>query len=96
MTKKKGCVPVRVTVVVMKHHDQKQLREERVYLAYTSTALFIIAESQGKNLEAGADAEAAEEWLPPYSLLSLLSYGYQEPSGGSTHSGLGAHPSITN
>jgi hypothetical protein len=28
---------VRVSIAVMKHHDQKQVREERVHLAYTST-----------------------------------------------------------
>lgn len=36
---------------------KKQTWEERVYLAYTSTALFIIERSQGRNL-AEADAEA--------------------------------------
>ena len=39
-------------------------REERVHLAYTSTSLFIIGESQdrnsNRNLEAGAVAEALE------------------------------------
>ena len=44
---------------------KKQVREERVYSAYTSTLLFITKESQsrnseGKNLEAGADAEVME------------------------------------
>lgn len=47
MTKKKGCVPVRVTVVVMKHHDQKQLREERVSLVYRLNS--IMEEIQCKN-----------------------------------------------
>jgi hypothetical protein len=49
----------------MKYHDQKQVGEERVYLAYTSIALFIIEGSQdrikqGRNLETGANAEAME------------------------------------
>ena len=47
---------------MMKHHDQKQHGEERVYLAYASTSLFIIEGSQDRNLEAGADAEAMEEY----------------------------------
>ena len=28
--------PLRVAIAVMKHHDQKQLVEERIYLSYTS------------------------------------------------------------
>ena len=38
-----------VTTAVMKHHDQKQLREERIYLAYSSTSLFITEGSQDRN-----------------------------------------------
>jgi hypothetical protein len=34
---------------VLKHHDQKQVEEERVYLAYTSTSLSIIKGSQDRN-----------------------------------------------
>jgi hypothetical protein len=50
----------------MKHHSQKQLGEDRVYLAYTFTSLLIIKGSQdrnsdlGRNLKAGTDAEAME------------------------------------
>jgi hypothetical protein len=34
----------------MKHHDQRQLREERVYFAYSSRSQFIIfKDSQGRN-----------------------------------------------
>jgi hypothetical protein len=48
----------------MKHQDQKQLGEERVYLNDSSTSLFTIKEvrigTQDRNLEAGADAEAME------------------------------------
>jgi hypothetical protein len=53
-------VLVRVTIAVMKYCDQKQVGEERVYLAYTSTSYFITEGSRGRNLEAGADAEAME------------------------------------
>jgi hypothetical protein len=46
---------------------KRQVGEERVYSAYTCTLLFITKGSfgqelkQGRNLEAGADAEAMEE-----------------------------------
>jgi hypothetical protein len=44
---------------VIKHYDQKQLGEERVYfiLSLQST----VEGSQGRNLEAGTEAEAMEE-----------------------------------
>jgi len=54
---------LRITIAVIKYHDQKQVGEERVYLADISISLFI-KESQNKsskwdrNLEAGADTEA--------------------------------------
>jgi hypothetical protein len=35
------CVLVRVTAVMMKYHDQKQVGEERVCLAYASTSIAI-------------------------------------------------------
>lgn len=37
-----------VTIAVMKHHDQKQSGEERVYLTYTPTLLSIIKGIQDK------------------------------------------------
>ena len=41
---------LRVSIAVMKHHGQKkQVGEERVFMAYTSTALFIIEGSQGSS-----------------------------------------------
>ena len=40
---------VKATIVVMKHHGQKQVGEERVYLAYTSISLFIIEGSPDGN-----------------------------------------------
>ena len=52
-----------------------QVVEERTYLAYTSISLFIIEGSQdrikqGRNLKAGADAEAMEGCC----LLACLSW----------------------
>jgi hypothetical protein len=40
---------LRLTVAVVKHHDQKQVEEERVYSA--STSLVITEGSWGRNLE---------------------------------------------
>lgn len=71
-------VLVRVTIGVMRHHDQEQVGKERVYLVYTSTPQFIIKGcrkrnlKQGSMLEAGADAEDMEEcayWLPQPAFL---------------------------
>ena len=55
----------RVITTVIKHHDHKQLGEERVYLAYASIALFTTKGSQdrnsnSRNLKAGADAGAMD------------------------------------
>lgn len=49
----------------MKHHDSKQLREERDYLAYASSSLSItegsqVRHSNGTGAEAGADVEAMD------------------------------------
>jgi hypothetical protein len=70
----------------MKHHDQKQLGEERAYLVYSSwTTLHWKKPSQelksaGK-LEEGDDAEAMEECCLQHIshvLLSLVSYRAQD------------------
>jgi hypothetical protein len=45
----------------MKHFEQKQLEEERIYFAYSSNSPFIVKGSQGRNLEARTDAEVIEE-----------------------------------
>ena len=46
-------VLVRVSIVMIEHHDQKQLGEERVYFSLPSTPWSIIKGSQGRNLKAG-------------------------------------------
>jgi hypothetical protein len=92
----------------MKHHDclsqgfysctnimtKMQVGKERVYLAYTSTLLFITKGSHDWNsYRAGADAETMERcyyWLAASPrLLSLLSYRTQDyqPRDGTTHNG---------
>jgi hypothetical protein len=67
----------------MKHYDQKQLGEERVYFIHSSMKQFIKSSEggtqAGRNLEAGADAEAMEgaaDWLVAHSLINLLYYYY--------------------
>jgi hypothetical protein len=74
---------------------KKQVREERVYSAYTSTLLFITKEVRTgtqAGQEAGVDAEAMEGWylLPCFhGLLSFLSYRTQDHQtrDGITHNG---------
>ena len=63
-----GCVLVMVIIALIKHHDQKQIAEERVYLTYASTAQFWHHQrqsrqklKQGRNLQAGAVAEVMKE-----------------------------------
>lgn len=55
---------VRVSVAVMKHHDEKQLREEKlIFLILVNHGLIRSSGEelkQGKNLEIGADVEAME------------------------------------
>jgi hypothetical protein len=80
---------------------KKQVEEERVYSAYTSTLLLIIKEARTgtqAGQEAGADVEAMEgcSLLAFPGLLSLLSYKTQDcqPRDGPTHKG--PFPLITN
>lgn len=42
------CILVRVTLAVMKHCNQKQLGEQRIYSAYTSTS--------------GSTTEGSQDW----------------------------------
>lgn len=86
----------------MKLHDQKEVGEGRVYLAYKSTSLFVIEGNRTGaqatwNLGAGAVAEATEGtacWLAPWlAQLSLEPWttfpGMAPPTMG------GASPSVT-
>lgn len=62
-----GCL-----LLLQKHGNQKQLREERVYFRYTSTSQPIIRGSQSENLEAGPDTEAMEDTLPGLLFIGKL------------------------
>ena len=82
--------------VAMVKHDQKQLRQERVYLAYICWITVYLG-----NLEAGADAEAMEGCcLLAYSpwLAQPLSYTNQDhlPRSRLTHNELDCLRSIIN
>lgn len=65
-------VTVRVTIAVNKNHDQKHIGEERVSIP---TVLHRRKVGQ-EEFKTGADlrpCSSAVYWLPPHSLLSLLS-----------------------
>jgi hypothetical protein len=73
---------------------KKQVEEERIYSAYTSTLLFITKEVRTgtqAGQEAGADAEAMEGCylLACFPWLAQLSYRTQDyqPRGDPTHKG---------
>ena len=70
-----------VISAVMTHHNQKELKKGRTCLVYTSTIVYHPRKSgqeltQGRNLKAGADAEAMEEccFLTYSSWLSQLTF----------------------
>ena len=86
---------------------KKEVEEERVYSAYTSTLLFITKGSQDRNSSrAGTWRQkliqrpwrGAAYWIASPGLLSLLSYRTQDyqPRDGATHNGLDPPPFITN
>ena len=52
----------RVTIAVMRHHNHKRLGEEKVYFTHGFIEQYAIKSSKVKNLEAGDDAEATEEY----------------------------------
>ena len=61
-----------MSIIVMKHHDQKQLGKEGVYLWLIYPESWSTEGSHGVNLEAGADTEAMEKCclLACFSLLA--------------------------
>jgi hypothetical protein len=81
---------------------KKQVGEERVYSAYTSTLLLIIEGSQDRNSE--QETGARRSWYKSHGgllltgLLSLLSYRTQDhqPRDDTTHNRLGSPPLIIN
>ena len=91
----------------MKHHDQKpKLRRTGFIWLTPPRGCSSLKESgqelkQGRNLEAGADAEAMEGaayWLAFLGFLNLIIYRTQDyqPRDGTIHNELGPSPLITN
>ena len=75
---------------VIKYHVQKQLEEDRVYMAYTTHLSSSLTEGR-------AEADVSEE-KPLTGLLRQLSLTRQDhlPGNGTAHSGLGFPTSIAN
>ena len=72
-------INIKSLITLMKHYDQKQLGEERVYLA--STSQLIIERRQDWDLGARIEAELIEGCVyrfAPHGLHSLLSYRTQD------------------
>jgi len=78
---------------------KKQVREESVYSAYTSTLLFLTKGRQDWKQELmQRPRRDVTYWLASPGLLSLLSYRTEDyqPRDGTTHNGLGPPQLITN
>ena len=85
----------RVIVAVIKHHDQRQLVEERVLF----TKQLVVEVNQGENLSIGTDEVAMEECylvLASNVMFRLFSCSIQDhqPKGATTHIELGLLLSI--
>ena len=67
----------KVSIAATKHHKQKQVKEESVYLADTSIWLFIIERSQNRNSNvAGTWRQELMESIWMVMLTGLLSMAY--------------------
>lgn len=93
---------VRVTFAMMKHQEQKQVEEERVYLTCTSLLKEVRTRTQAcKKLEAEADKEAMDGYcvLVCSSKLVQTAFFYRTQDDQfrniTTHNGLGPFPIIT-
>lgn len=63
MILERGCSSfclVTASIIILKQHDEKKVREESIYSTYTSMPSVMQEESQGRNLNAGADAKVME------------------------------------
>lgn len=78
---------LRASIAMVKYHDQKHLREEKLNFHYASTSQLIIKGNQDRNstaLEAGCLELVQRSWrssaygLVPQCLLYLLSYRTQD------------------
>jgi hypothetical protein len=97
---KDRCLP-RVSIAVIKHHDQKQPGQERVYF---SLQFHTTDHHWGKSGQELRQELIQRPWrntayrLAPHGLLSLLSYTIQDhqPRDGTPHSELSPLPLTTN
>lgn len=72
MTLCRVCVPVKVSMVVTKHHDQKESEEDRVISAHSPSARKVMAGTEDKNLEAETDTRPQKStpyWLAQPAVL---------------------------
>ena len=77
-------VLVRVSDVLTKDHDQKQLGKERVYFSsplsgHTASVKDSMAENPGRNLEAGTEAEAKNECVERLIFMACLACSFIQP-----------------
>lgn len=92
----------RTYLAMTKHHDQKQFEEDRIYFNFqlsgdSVSPREVRAETQGRNLEAEAEAEATDEccllafspWLAQPACL------YNLPRGATIHSELNPPPYLS-
>jgi hypothetical protein len=100
-------VVIVMVIVEIKHLDQKEVREERVYLTLqliNYSPREVREGAQSRNQEAGADAEAMEEcclfalslWLARPVLFYFLSSRINFPRVATSTTGLNTSTSITN
>ena len=68
---------VRTTIAVMNNHDQRQLEEERVYMAYILDYSHREGSQPGGNLEAEADSEPMAECCLLACVLFYRTQDYQ-------------------
>lgn len=93
---------MRVTIAVIKHHDEKQVGEKWVYFVYTSISQFITEGSQGRNsCRVGSWRQELEEccslaWSLWFAQLAFVQNSGPAAQSGTTYSGRGLLPSISN
>lgn len=83
-----SCESERVFLWLLQTPWPKQLGEARFYLTSRSPSQSFMERSQGRTVEAGADAENMESaacWLALQGMLRLLSYTTQDTCPGMAH-----------
>lgn len=80
-----GALLGKVTIAVVKHHDQKKLREETAYLVYSPTSQFITKSREDRDSRRPGTWRQklmlwrdAVPWLALHASFNLLSYNTQD------------------